>query len=71
MLAELFGSKLRAKLLGWLLTHPDERFFVRQLASILGEDSTNISRELARLVRLAIAMWPDSWLGRSLTFTYG
>ena len=23
------------------------------------------------LVRLAIAMWPDSWLGRSLTFTYG
>jgi predicted nucleotidyltransferase len=54
VLAELFGSKLRAKLLGWLLTHPDERFFVRQLASILDEDSTNISRELVRLVRLAI-----------------
>lgn len=23
------------------------------------------------LVRIAIAMWPDSWLARSLTFTYG
>jgi predicted nucleotidyltransferase len=54
MLTELFGSRLRAKLLGWLLTHPDERFFVRQLAGLLDEDSTNISRELARLVRLAI-----------------
>jgi len=23
------------------------------------------------LVRIGIAMWPDSWVGRSLTFTYG
>jgi predicted nucleotidyltransferase len=54
MLTEQFGSRLRAKLLGWLLTHPDERFFVRQLAGLLSEDSTNVSRELTRLVRLAI-----------------
>ena len=23
------------------------------------------------LVRIVIAMWPDIWVGRSLTFTYG
>ncbi len=54
MLADLLGSKLRAKLLGWLFTHPDERYFVRQLTGLLGEDSTNISRELARLENLGI-----------------
>ena len=54
MLAELLGSGLRAKIIGWLFTHPDEDFFVRQLESLLGEDSTNLSRELARLERLGI-----------------
>jgi predicted nucleotidyltransferase len=54
MLAELLGSGLRAKLMGWLFTHPDEEFFVRQLESLLDEDSTNLSRELARLERLGI-----------------
>ena len=49
MLAKLFRSKVRAKVLGWLYTHQDERFFVRQLESILDEDKTNLSRELARL----------------------
>lgn len=49
MLENLLGSKLRAKALGWLFTHPDERYFVRQLTNLLGEDSTNVSRELARL----------------------
>jgi predicted nucleotidyltransferase len=49
VLDRLFGSRLRAKVLGWALSHPDERFFVRQLESLLGEDSTNLSRELARL----------------------
>jgi DNA-binding transcriptional ArsR family regulator len=54
MLDELFGSRIRAKALAWLVTHPDERYFVRQLTSILGEDSTNLSRELARLERLGL-----------------
>lgn len=54
MLDYLFGSKLRAKALGWLFTHPDERFFVRQLSSLLVENSTNMSRELARLANLGI-----------------
>ncbi|MFA6771507.1 MAG: nucleotidyltransferase domain-containing protein [Dehalococcoidales bacterium] len=54
MLETLFGSKLRVKALGWLFTHPDERFFVRQLTKILNEDSTNLSRELTRLEKTGI-----------------
>lgn len=54
ILESLLGSRLRAALLGWLFCHPDERFFVRQLAGLLGEDSTNVSRELARLGDLGL-----------------
>jgi predicted nucleotidyltransferase len=54
MLETLFGSRLRARVLGWLFTHPDERYFVRQLNGLLEEDSTNLSRELARLERIGI-----------------
>lgn len=54
VLDQLLGSRLRARLLGWLFSHADERFFVRQLAAVLREDSTNLSRELARLEALGI-----------------
>ena len=54
MLDLLFGSKLRAKVLGWLMMHPGERYFVRQVTSILSEDSTNVSRELAKLASWGI-----------------
>ncbi len=51
---KIFGSRIRAKILGWLFTHPDESFFVRQVALILKEDPTNVSREMARLEELGI-----------------
>ncbi len=54
MLGTLLGSKLRAKVLGWLFSHPDERYFVRQLTSLVKEDSTNVSRELIRLEKTGI-----------------
>jgi predicted nucleotidyltransferase len=54
MLETLLGSKLRAKVLGWLFSHPDERYFVRQLTALVQEDSTNMSRELARLEKTGI-----------------
>ena len=54
MLAELIGSRLRAKILGWLFLHPDQRYFGRQLETLLQEDSTNISRELAKLETIGI-----------------
>ncbi|MFO7996519.1 MAG: nucleotidyltransferase domain-containing protein [Dehalococcoidia bacterium] len=54
MLETILGSKLRSRVLGWLFTHPDERYFVRQLAGLLKEDSTNVSRELNRLEKAGI-----------------
>ena len=54
MLETILGSKLRSKVLGWLFTHPDERYFVRQLTSLLKEDSTNVSRELIRLEKTGV-----------------
>lgn len=51
---KIFGSRIRAKILGWLFTHPDESFFVRQVASILKEDPTNVSREMSKLEELGI-----------------
>ena len=54
ILGTLLGSKLRAKVLGWLFIHPDERYFVRQLTALVAEDSTNVSRELARLEKTGI-----------------
>jgi len=53
-LEKIFGSRIRAKILGWLFTHPDESFFVRQMAMILGEDPTNVSREMAKLEELGV-----------------
>jgi predicted nucleotidyltransferase len=54
VLDRIFGSRVRAKILGWFFTHIDEKFFVRQLAPILGEDPTNISREMAKLESIGI-----------------
>jgi predicted nucleotidyltransferase len=44
-------SELRRKLLTYFYTNRAARVYVRQLASALGVDSTNLSRELARLER--------------------
>ena len=54
LLPVLLGSKLRAKVLGWLFTHPADSYFGRQLTALLNEDSTNLSRELARLEQMGI-----------------
>jgi len=54
MIEKLLGSRLRTKLLGWLLSHSDESFFVRQMEQLIEENSTNISRELRRLEQMGI-----------------
>jgi predicted nucleotidyltransferase len=51
---KIFGSRTRAKVLAWFYMHSDESFFVRQIATILKEDSTNLSRELANLEKVGI-----------------
>jgi uncharacterized protein len=54
LLPDLLGSRLRAKALGWLFTHADESFYVRQLTALLDLDSANLSRELARLEEMGL-----------------
>ena len=53
-LQKIFGSRIRARVLAWFYMHHDESFFVRQLATILKEDSTNLSRELSNLEKVGI-----------------
>lgn len=54
MLETLLGSRLRAKILTSLFKQPDERYYVRQLASLINADATNVSRELIRLEKTGI-----------------
>lgn len=53
-LEKIFGSRIRAKVLAWFYMNPDESYFVRQIANILKEDSTNLSRELSNLEKVGI-----------------
>lgn len=45
----LLKTKLRRKLLAYSFTHPDENYYVREIASLINEDAGNLSRELRRL----------------------
>lgn len=45
----LLKTKLRRKLLTYSFTHPDENYYVRELASLIDEDAGNLSRELRKL----------------------
>ena len=45
----LLTSKLRRKLLTYSFTHPDETYYVRELAHLINEDPGNLSRELKKL----------------------
>lgn len=48
-MAILFRTKLREKLVTYSFTHPDEHFYVRELAGLIDEDAGNLSRELRKL----------------------
>lgn len=54
VIEKIFGSGMRAKVLAWFYMHHDESFFVRQLATILKADPTNLSRELSNLEKAGI-----------------
>src|SRR4030042_527672 len=45
----LLMTKLRKKLLTYSFTHPNENYYVRELASLIAEDAGNLSRELRKL----------------------
>ncbi len=45
----IIKSKLKRNLLGYVFTHSDESFYVRELSGLIGEDPGNLSRELRKL----------------------
>ncbi|MBF0216341.1 MAG: nucleotidyltransferase domain-containing protein [Candidatus Omnitrophica bacterium] len=45
----LLGTRLRNKLLTYAFSRADGEFYVREAASVIGEDPGNLSRELKRL----------------------
>ena len=50
----LFSSKIRIKLLDIFLSHPDARFYIRELERKIDEEAKNISRELQNLENLGL-----------------
>jgi hypothetical protein len=56
MLEHLFGSKTRVRLLRLFLHHPDESFFVRELARKTHFQMNAVRRELDNLVKFGCLM---------------
>ena len=50
----LFGSKTRADLITLFVTHPNESFYVRQLAKRICQSTTPVVRELKKLENLGL-----------------
>ena len=48
-MAVLLNTKLRRKLLAYSFTHPDENYYLRELANLIDDDPGNLSRELKKL----------------------
>ena len=51
MLPYIISSKLRRKLLAHYFTHPEEKYYVREIAALLDLDPGNLSREFRRLTQ--------------------
>ena len=54
MLPYLISSRLRRQLLTHYFTHPEEKYYVREIASLLNLDAGNLSRELRSLARIGV-----------------
>ncbi len=53
-LKSLFSSAIRADLLALLLNNPDERFYVREIATLLRKNPSGVKRELDNLEKMGI-----------------
>ncbi len=62
-LRKLLGSEARAKVIGWICSHPEQPIIGAELARELGLSATAVSRELARLEE--IGMLEAGKLGRA------
>jgi DNA-binding transcriptional regulator YhcF (GntR family) len=53
-LKSLFSSSIRADLLALLLNNPDEKFYVREMATLLRKNPSGVKRELDNLEKMGI-----------------
>ena len=53
-LKSLFSSAIRADVLALLLNNPDERFYVREISTLLRKNPSGVKRELDNLERMGI-----------------
>lgn len=54
MLEQLFGSRTRVKLLRLFVSHPEQRWFVRELTRKVNEQINSVRRELGHLEQLGL-----------------
>ncbi|MBI2410312.1 MAG: winged helix-turn-helix transcriptional regulator [Candidatus Kerfeldbacteria bacterium] len=54
MLEKIFGSRTRVKLFRLFLTHPEERYFVRELSRAINEQINSVRRELNNLEEIGM-----------------
>lgn len=54
MLEELISSKARRKVLTLFLTHPKEKFYIRQIEKLINEPVGAIQRELPKLEKMGL-----------------
>lgn len=54
MLEQLFGSRTRVKLLRLFVSHPEQRWFVRELTRLIHEQINSVRRELSHLEQLGL-----------------
>lgn len=52
----LFSSAIRADLLALLLNSPDERFYVREIATLIRKNPSGVKRELDNLEKMGIVL---------------
>lgn len=53
-LKSLFSSSIRAEVLALLLSNPEERFYVREIATLLRKNPSGVKRELDNLEKMGI-----------------
>ena len=56
MLKSLFSSSIRADVLSLLLSSPDEKFYVREIAKLLRKNPSGVKRELDNLEQMGIVL---------------
>ena len=53
-LKSLFSSAIRAEVLALLLSNPDEKFYVREISTLLRKNPSGVKRELDNLEKMGI-----------------